>query len=63
MGKSEWKRKMDARFDTGSLGFNDFGPDRLRRKKGGTGEQFYGRFRPGVSAHGICGGGRKLHRL
>ena len=41
--KDDGKRKMDERTGIGSLGFNNFGSDRLRWQKGGTGEQFYGR--------------------
>ena len=41
--KRKWKRKMDKRIGIGNLGFICLGSDRLRRKKGGTGEQFYGR--------------------
>ena len=41
--KRKWKRKMDECIGIGNLDFICLGFDRLRRKKDGTGEQFYGR--------------------
>lgn len=41
--KDDGKRNKDGRIGIGNLGFICLGPDRLWRKKGGTGEQFYGR--------------------